>query len=253
MREVMTNDLLQIDNIRAALNRLEETIIFALIERAQFKLNEIIYKQGAFGADISADESLVGYLLHETERIHARMRRYTAPEEAPFHDDLPQPVLPTRSDPDSPIRPNSINVCHEIRRAYEKETVPVLCDPGDDGQYGSSSVCDVTCLQAIATRVHFAKFVAESKYRENPSTLDELIRTRDRDGLLSLITDTDVEQAVLDRVNSKARTYGQEPGTETARSRINAGIVTDLYRCWIIPLTKEVETRYLFERAVPPS
>ena len=68
---------LKIENIRGVLNRLEDTIIFALIERAQFRHNETIYEPGAFGSVIDANESLVGYLLHETEKTHAKMRRYT--------------------------------------------------------------------------------------------------------------------------------------------------------------------------------
>jgi len=60
------NEQLHLKNIRNVLTRLEETILFALIERAQFHRNEIIYKPGAIGGAIGND-SLMGYLLHETE------------------------------------------------------------------------------------------------------------------------------------------------------------------------------------------
>ena len=138
----------------------------------------------------------------------------------------------------------------ELRRAYEKETIPTLCQAGDDGQYGSSSVCDVTCLQAISTRVHYAKFVAESKYQSDKQAFDSPIGAGDRDALLQLITDAKIEAAVVDRVHRKATAYGQEPLPATTHDRINARIVTDLYSEWIIPLTKEVELRYLLERNI---
>lgn len=242
------DERLRIENIRRALNRLEDTIIFALIERAQFKQNDIIYKPGAFDPVIDPGECLVGYLLHETEKTHARMRRYTNFEEVPFYGDLPDPILPPRDRTDMLVRPNDVNVNAEIRRIYEQETVPLLCRPGDDGQYGSSSVCDVTCLQALSTRIHYAKIIAESKYRNDPGECEAAIEAHDRDALMRLITDDEVEKTVLQRVDLKAGAYGQEPGAETSRARINAGIVTDLYRLSIIPLTKEVEIRYLLDR-----
>ncbi|MCK5528267.1 MAG: chorismate mutase [Kiritimatiellae bacterium] len=244
----MKNKLLEISYIRNCLIRMEETIIFALIERAQFKRNEIIYKVGAFGSEINQSDSLVGYLLRETEVIHAHMRRYTSPQEKPFFKDLPAPLLPPLHEKDSPIKDNSINVNNEIRELYEKETVPLLCEPGDDGQYGSSSVCDATCLQSISTRVHFAQLVAESKYQDEKKRCREYIQAGDEEALMALITNKDVEAAVIDRVHKKAINYGQTPGAETDTSKINARIVTDLYSQWIIPLTKKVEILYLLQR-----
>lgn len=239
---------LQLKTIRGVLNRLEDTIIFALIERAQFKQNRSLYERGAFAPAIGAEETLVGYLLHETETIHARMRRYTNFEEVPFTSPLPDPILPPRNRADELIRPNNINVNDRIRSIYERDTIPVLCEPGDDGQYGSSSVCDVTCLQAISTRVHYGKIIAESKYCSEPDACEAALRADDREALRALITNPAVEAEVLQRVHLKASAYGQEPGAPSARARINAHIVTDLYRQSIIPLTKQVEVDYLLTR-----
>ncbi len=248
MFKIMKNKLLELSYIRSCLIRMEETIIFGLIERAQFKLNDIIYKVGAFGSELNQNDSLVGYLLHETEVIHARMRRYTSPQEKPFSAKLPEPMLPPLHEDNSPIKANSINVNNEIRHVYEKETIPQLCDAGDDGQYGSSSVCDVTCLQAISTRVHFAQLVAESKYQDHTEECREYIKAQDEDALMKLITNSKVEASVLDRVHKKATAYGQDPDAETEASKISARIVTDLYSQWIIPLTKKVEILYLMQR-----
>ena len=43
---ITTRDLLSLDYIRSTLIRQEETIIFALIERAQFRQNDVCYELG---------------------------------------------------------------------------------------------------------------------------------------------------------------------------------------------------------------
>lgn len=40
-----------------------------------------------------------------------------------------------------------------------------ITEVGDDGNYGSSAMYDVFCLQALSRRIHFGKFVAEAKFR----------------------------------------------------------------------------------------
>jgi len=240
------NEQLLLENIRGVLNRLEETILFALIERAQFRVNSVIYKPGALGEALGG-ESLSGYLLHETEKLHARMRRYTSPDEHPFYDDLPAPILPGLRYDENPLRPNNVNINSEIRTAYEEEIVPLICHEGDDQQYGSSAVCDTNCLQSISRRVHFGKFVAESKYRSNPSSFRPLIASGDARAIEAAITDADVERNVLDRVERKARTYLQEVQHGGA-GRIEPAAARLIYSKWIIPLNKKVQVLYLLQR-----
>ncbi len=241
------NEQLLLSNIRNVLIRLEETIIFALIERAQFRRNEIIYRKGAFPG-VGA-RSLVGYLLHETEVIHAKMRRYTSPDEHPFFSDLPEPILPVLRYDEDPLHANRINLNDRIRAVYEQQIVPFVCTAGDDAQYGSSSVCDVACLQALSRRIHYGKFVAESKYRAEPERFRSLILRRDAEAILAAITDARIEQCVLERVRLKAQTYGREvEGGGEFCYRLLPERVVELYASWIIPLTKEVEVAYLIER-----
>jgi len=47
--KIKTCDILSLDSIRSTLIRQEETIIFALIERSQFRHNDVCYKRGGFG------------------------------------------------------------------------------------------------------------------------------------------------------------------------------------------------------------
>lgn len=239
------NPELHLENIRSVLIRLEETIIFGLIERAQFKQNPIVYRRAAIDG---LDEALVDYLLHETERIHARMRRYTSPDEHPFFQDLPAPVLPALRYDDNPLQPNRLNLNSRIRAEYETFVIPRVCDAGDDGQYGSSAVSDVSNLQALSKRIHYGKFVAESKYRRRPAEFEELAHAADRDGLLAAVTDLEVERQVVERVGRKAETYGLSLVEQGASPKIDPGAVVQLYAEWIIPLNKHVQVEYLLER-----
>lgn len=90
---------LALDNIRQTLIRQEDTIIFLLIERAQFARNAAVYEADAVPVpDFDAAGkrfSLLEYLLRETEQIHGKIRRYTSPDEQAFYPDrIPQLVLP---------------------------------------------------------------------------------------------------------------------------------------------------------------
>lgn len=73
----MTGDPLSLDRIRATLIRLEDTIIFSLIERAQFAHNPKIYERGGMKElkEIGFDGSWLEWFLKETETFHGE--RYT--------------------------------------------------------------------------------------------------------------------------------------------------------------------------------
>ncbi len=183
---------LQINHVRNILIRLEETIIFALIERAQFRHNPAIYEPGRFGNTLEG-ESLVGFMLQEAERSHAKVRRYESPDEHSFFENLPEPILPPLHLDDNPIAPNTININKTIRKLYEQKLVPHICREGDDNQYGSAAVCDVACLQSLSKRIHYGKFVAESKFRESNPDLLDAIKNQNKDGIMAAITDDAVE------------------------------------------------------------
>jgi len=65
-------DPLSLDRIRSVLTRLEDTIIFSLIERAQFAHNPLIYQRGAFKelTDLGFSGSWLEWFLKETESFH---------------------------------------------------------------------------------------------------------------------------------------------------------------------------------------
>lgn len=246
--DVDINRQLLLSSVRQELIRQEETIIFALIERSQFRQNPRTYLPGEF-PELDCEESLVGHLLRETECVHARMRRYTSPDEHPFFDGLPEPALPPLAYLENPLVPNGININGQVRDVYERGMVPVVCAEGDDGQYGSSSLADIACLQAISRRVHYGKFVAESKARCAPETFAGLQQRPDPVAVMAAITDESVEAAVLARVRHKAETYLSELARQGGVGVPLADALVEIYARWIIPLNKDVQVSYLLARA----
>ncbi|KAH9480401.1 putative chorismate mutase [Psilocybe cubensis] len=273
-------DPLSLDRIRSVLVRLEDTIIFSLIERAQFAHNPRMYQKDAFKelTDLGFHGSWLEWFLKEIETFHAKARRYTSPDEYPFSSDLPAPVLPLLDFPKI-LYPNKINANPSILSFYTNAIVPRItrratlslaaqkrahgitgsAEFEDDGNYGSAATLDVEILQSISKRVHYGKFVSESKFVENPAAFIPHIRSRNREALEGLITKPEVERKLLVRLHKKATTYAQDivgdgeapvngVGKSSASSKIDVDCVVDLYESYIIPLTKEVEVDYLLCR-----
>ena len=218
-------------------SRLEDTITFHLIERVQFPLNKTIYVPGGVSIP-GSDLSLLDYLLREQERLQSRVRRYQSPDEYPFFPDvLRTPILQPLRYPKI-LHDNDVNVNEIIKDRYVEDILPAICpksELGDRGEaqenYGSSATCDVNCLQALSRRVHFGKFVAESKFRKEPERFVKMIKADDRAGIDAAITDSKVEQKVLERLGLKAKTYGTDPAFSTESGpKIDTEAVVSMYK-----------------------
>ncbi|KJA21254.1 hypothetical protein HYPSUDRAFT_187895 [Hypholoma sublateritium FD-334 SS-4] len=269
-------DPLSLDRIRSVLTRLEDTIIFSLIERAQFAHNPRMYQRGAFKElrDFGFQGSWLEWFLKEIETFHAKARRYQSPDEYPFSSDLPEPVLPPLDLP-AILFPNKINanpsilsfyICAIVPRITRRATLSLSAkkraqgiigseEYEDDGNYGSSATLDVEVLQSISKRVHYGKFVSEAKFTQNPAAFIPHIRSRNRKALEDLITKPEVERQLLVRLQKKATTYSEDvvsdselPVEGKCSRKIDVDGVVDLYESYIIPLTKEVEVDYLLCR-----
>ncbi|THH19201.1 hypothetical protein EW146_g1915 [Bondarzewia mesenterica] len=264
---MISENPLSLDRIRSILTRLEDTIIFSLIERAQFAHNPKIYELGAFREQLGGDSWLV-WFLHETECFHAKARRYTSPDEYPFTTNLPAPILPSLKYPKI-LYPNDVNANASILSFYTRYIVPRITRSAtlalakmkrakgitgdeeyeDDGNYGSAATIDIEVLQAISKRVHYGKFVSESKFIEDPAAFIPHIQTRNQDALAGLITKPEVEHKLLQRLRKKASLYAQDfasdgepqPLCNGTNGKIDVEGVVELYENYIIPLTKEVE------------
>lgn len=92
-------------------------------------------------------------------------------------------------------------------------------------------------------------FVSESKFRSDPAAFIGPIQSKDRKALEDLITKPAVEAALLVRLASKAKVYGQDLNSGIAENRkIDEDVAVRLYRDFVIPLTKVVEVDYLIKR-----
>jgi chorismate mutase len=207
----------------------------------QFPLNATIYKPGGVSIP-GSDLSLLDWMLLEQERLQARVRRYQSPDEYPFFpDDLPEPILAPLHYPQI-LHANDVNVNAELKRSYTTHIMPAACahrgrpDRGETQEhYGSAGTADVSCLQALSRRIHFGKFVAEAKFRKEPERFAKLIKAEDRQGIDEAITDSKVEQLVLERLRLKAKTYGTGPdATTTEPGKINVDAVVAMYKVWLI-------------------
>ncbi|KAI3874627.1 hypothetical protein MKX03_007499 [Papaver bracteatum] len=254
-KRVDESDTLTLDSIRHSLIRQEDSIIFSLLERAQYCYNSETYTADTFAID-GFHGSLIEYMVRGTEKLHAQVGRYKSPDEHPFFpSDLPEPVLPPLQYPQvlHPIA-DSININNTIWDMYFKKLLPRLVKEGNDGNCGSTAVCDTICLQALSKRIHYGKYVAEAKFRASPAVYEAAIKAQDADRLMQLLTYEEVEASVKRRVEMKTKTYGQEVNTSenTGGSdpvyKIRPSLVADLYGDWIMPLTKEVQIAYLLRR-----
>ncbi|KAI5442889.1 Chorismate mutase 1-like protein [Lathyrus oleraceus] len=274
-KRIDESENLTLDHIRHSLIRQEDSIIFSLLERAQYCYNEETYDSDAFSMD-GFHGSLVEYMVKETEKLHGMVGRYKSPDEHPFFPDgLPEPLLPPLQYPQvlHPIA-ESININGNVWSVYFRNLIPQLVKEGDDGNYGSSAVCDVMCLQcqresimenllktydlllpqALSKRIHYGKFVAEAKFQAAADSYKAAIIAQDKEKLMEMLTYPEVEEVIKRRVEMKAKTYGQEViiNMEEQKTepvyKINPSLVADLYSDWIMPLTKEVQVAYLLRR-----
>ena len=261
------SDRLKLDNVRQSLIRQEDSIIFALIERSQYKVNDKIYKTNSidvpcYDAKTGVRSSMIEFMLREREQMDGKIRRYTSPDEHAFYpESLPPLVIPPMNFGEVLHEcALKININDRIKEMYVENIVPGMCESGDDNNYGSAGLCDVNCLQLISRRIHYGKFVAEAKFRAQPDEYSDLIRKQDGNGLMQLLTNQAVEDRVVARVTNKAAFYGQDineevpdaskvlTNPENQKYKVAPEIIADLYFKWIMPMTKDVQVEYLLQR-----
>ncbi|KAL5071526.1 hypothetical protein RYX36_022413 [Vicia faba] len=243
-----------LDSVRKALVRQEDTIVFGLIERAKFPFNFHTYDKNYLQLPGFCG-SLVEFVFQNTETVQAKAGRYENPEENPFFPENLQPLL-VPSYPFTKILHSgaaSVNINKSLWKMYFDELLPLFVASGDDGNYAQTAASDLSLLQAISKRVHYGKFVAEVKFRESPQDYEPLIRDKDREGLMKLLTFKSVEEMVKKRVEKKATLFGQEISLDSnddskEKKKFDPSVASKLYEKWVIPLTKEVQVDYLLRR-----
>jgi chorismate mutase len=230
------------------LESFEETIVFKLIDRAQYAANEVIYKKGKSGFRKAGDSSLLDLRLAFQEKIDAQFGKFRIPEEQPFIENSAVGRKTIKNDNEILVNDcNAINLTDDIMTSY-LSMVPLFCKPGDDGHYGSSAELDVFALQAISRRVHFGSFyAAECKYKNDPEGFDELIDAKDYSELLERLTRKNVEEKIIQRICEKSEA-AQAAANREIRNIIKSEVIVDFYRQHFIPLTKRGQVLYLLRR-----
>ncbi|KAK3067904.1 chorismate mutase aro7 [Teratosphaeriaceae sp. CCFEE 6253] len=241
---------LSLPHIRYQLIRLEDTVLFHLIERAQFPLNPPSTSPARSPSPIPRPTcpSWTG--------SYVPRKRCRSPDEYPFFPDaMSDLVLPALKYP-KVLWENDVCVVDDLKKRYVEDILPHVCaDPGRKERpeaqenYGSAATADVMCLQSLSRRIHFGKFVAESKFKQDEEKYVRLIKAADRQGIDEAITDSRVEEKVLERLRLKAEMYGADPNMDAGAPRkIDGEAVVAMYRDHVIPLTKVVEVEYLMQR-----
>ncbi|XP_062223895.1 chorismate mutase 2, cytosolic-like [Phragmites australis] len=242
--------------VRDALIRLEDSVVFALIERARHPRNAPAYAPAGGG-----DGSLLEVFVRETEALNAKAGRYQKPEDVLFFSqDLPSHLLPTKIQP-KVLHPlaSSVSVNDAIWKMYFNELLPLFTVDGDDGDYAETVALDFACLQVLSRRIHYGKYVAEVKFKDAPQDYSPLIQAKDSNSLMNLLTFKAVEEKVKKRVEKKARIFGQNVtlednvGTQESSAgdcecKVDPKVLAKLYDQWVMPLTKNVEVEYLLRR-----
>ncbi|CAD7065707.1 unnamed protein product [Tilletia caries] len=231
-------EYLNLTKIRNVLERMEDLIILALIQRVQYPYDPSLYVRQEGKKAPKLD-----WFLQGEEALLALTGQWQLPDQVPFAPlgKLPQPVFSPL--PQYPIvlhgSASYISLNAELKKAYLTSTLPSLNLPrqSPSAVAGPTLSADASWLHLLSSRIHLGVYVAESKYISNATLFTEPIRARDRTELNLLVTNQTVEDANVARVQVKATGYGAP-----------AEAVGGLYRNVLIPLTKEVEVGYLLGR-----
>lgn len=246
--------VLNLQNIRDALVRMEDTIIFNFIERSQFYTTPSVYEVNKIKIP-NFDGSFLDWALVNMEKIHSQIRRYESPDEVPFFPkEILEPLLPSINYPKILASyADEVNDNDLIKKIYIEHIVP-LVSAGEGEQpenLGSCTTCDIENLQALSRRIHFGKFVAEAKFQNEREKFTKLIQDKDSAGIEEAITNSAVENKILERLIEKGKVYGSDPTlkwSQAEQSKLDPEYLAKIYRDWVIPLTRKVEVDYLLRR-----
>ena len=232
MSEPAHSELDLATTLRPGLDILADEIVIALKKRSRFVQNRSIYRPGLVRA--STDTTLLDYSLHEVEKLHAALGRYTFATQEAFTDIDAVPLAIVRQAPESPVLQTRTGIAREVRDYY-LDWVDRVCLPGEDSaSFGETVTSDVVALHAVMERINLGKPVAEVKYREHERAIHD--SRGDRDLLLELIRHPPRETAVLQLAERLAERYELDPDP-----------VRDFFT-FMIETTVEVEINYLRQR-----
>jgi chorismate mutase len=247
--EGRTMKQISLPEISQRLESYEETIVFKLIDRAQYAADTIIYERGKSGFKGAGNLSLLELRLRFQEQMDTQFGKFCIPEERPFIKSSSAPRRKAMVDDRGILIEdcNIINLTEDIMMGY-RAIIPLICETIDDGHYGSAVEHDVYALQAISRRIHFGSlYAAEAKYTADPESFKKLIADGDQDGIMKRLTRKAVEDNIIKRVREKTEST-QALVNKDIRRVIKPEVVVQFYQECIIPLTKRGQVQYLLNR-----
>ena len=275
--------VLQLEHVRAHLLRQEDSIIFGWVRRGSYPRNResllavpppAVTPLPPASADWQPHHSALTWYLEHTERVHALLGRYTAPDEVAFSrwgreqqqlqrhrqavvagDGVAHAaqMYPSALLSPLPAFADEVDFNMEVMAAYCGPVLDAVAQPGEDAhQLGSCLLLDVAALQALSKRVHYGKFVAEAKFTAERALFEPLIAAGDAAAVRAALTQPAQENAVAARVARKAAQMLANDAESVAGGdkspRLTPEAVATLWRDVVMPLTKDVQVAYLMRR-----
>jgi len=236
-----------IKELTITIQKLEEKIIFAILQRAQYLQNLEIYLPEKSGFLNKKKESFLEIRLKMQEEVDARCGRFLIPTEQPFCQNLPKAERNLAINfPNFPVKNfQKINFTSEILKNYLK-FLPKLYLAGTDNHFGSSVEFDVASLRAISERIHFAAFfIAESKFQYQPEEYKKLILEKDEKKIEKKLTRNHIEKEIFTRILEKTNFYQQ---FSPLRIKVDPKILAEFFKKVVIAISKKAEVQYFLHR-----
>ena len=221
---------MDLTELRAKLDRLNEQIVSRLKDRAWFALNPAVYTPGAIPIAGRPGISFMEWSLEGLERYHASLGRFEVPDQHPLLPELVGPS-PVQRRLDLPHLPAIAPPPRDQLIRYYIAILPRLCRPGDDPHYyGETAYADADLLTRMNERIYLGAFVAHSKLARRP----EIVRLAAKPNALRLaLRDPQREVNVIAQACAAAQRY-----------ELDAGLVAEIFD-WIIAQTLDLEVRFV--------
>lgn len=220
--------------LRAKLDRLNEQIVSRIKDRSRFVINEAVYRPGAIPIRNQTNKSLMEWALEGMERYHTTLGRYELPDQLPLRNEVVT-ASPVQRRVDMPLLPVITPPPRDELFRFYTALLPEFCKPGDDPQnYGETAYADADVLVRINERIYLGAFVARSKVERVP---DIIKLANDPTAIREKFRDRDREAIVLERAQQAAWRY-----------MINPDVMDKVFR-WMIEQTIDLEVRYVQKMA----
>lgn len=217
-------------DLRAKLDRLNEQIVGRFKDRSWFALNAAVYTPGAIPIAGRPNISLLEWSLEGLERYHAALGRFDVPDQHPLMPEVVSPS-PVKRQIALPRLPAIAPPPRDALIRFYVALLPQLCRPGDDPHYyGETAYADADLLARINERVYLGAFVAHSKLERDPG----IVRLADRpDELCEALRDAGREAEVI-RVAREA----------AVRYRLPPDFIEHVFR-WVMGQTLDLEVAFI--------